>query len=83
MSAAREVKFENGEFTLYPIKEYYHLLKDEDSCLTRTESGFYVERTGREPLEYVGTVEDIKILRDAYMAEIFVNGGREVYTVLL
>lgn len=83
MSAAREVKFENGEFTLYPIKEYYHLLKDEDSCLTRTESGFYVERTGREPLKYVGTVEDIKILRDAYMAEIFVNGGREVYTVLL
>jgi hypothetical protein len=32
---------------------------------------------------YVGEIKDIKILRDAYIAEIFVNGGEEIYTVLL
>lgn len=83
MSAAREVKFENGFFTLFPVKEYQHLLKEEDPCVKRTESGFIVERTGREALVYEGAVEDLKILRDAYVAEIFVNGGRETYTVLL
>ena len=83
MSAAREVKFENGVFTLYPVKEYQHLLKEEDPCVKRTESGFVIERTGREALVYEGVIDDLKILRDAYMAEIFVNGGRDVYTVLL
>ena len=83
MSAAREVKFENGVFTLYPLKEYQHWLIEEDPCVKRTESGFVIERTGREALVYEGVIDDLKILRDAYMAEIFVNGGRDVYTVLL
>jgi hypothetical protein len=49
----------------------------------RTENGFRVERTNREPLVYEGEIRDLKILRDEYIAEIFVNGGEEVYTVLL
>jgi hypothetical protein len=32
---------------------------------------------------YEGEIRDLKILRDEYIAEIFVNGGEEVYTVLL
>ena len=46
-------------------------------------NGLVIERTGREALVYEGVIDDLKILRDAYMAEIFVNGGRDVYTVLL
>lgn len=60
-----------------------HLLKEEDECLERTENGFVVKRNGREMLTYVGQIRDIKILRDGFIAEIFVNGGEEVYTVLL
>ena len=34
-------------------------------------------------LIYKGKIDDIKILRDGYIMEIFLNGGRENYTVLL
>ena len=79
----REIKVEGGKITAYPIEELQYLLKDEDPCLERTENGFRVERTNREPLVYEGEITDLKILRDEYVAEIFVNGGEEVYTVLL
>ena len=58
-------------------------MKDEDPCLQRTENGFFVAREGREPLVYRGEIRSLKILRDAYVAEIFVNGGEEVFSVLL
>ena len=48
-----------------------------------TDEGFVIERTGREPVVYKGKVEDIKIIRDEYLTEVFVNGGKEVYTALL
>lgn len=82
-SVPREIKCEDGRLTAYPIEELQYLLKDEDPCLVRTENGFRVERTNREPLVYEGEIRDLKILRDEYIAEIFVNGGEEVYTVLL
>ena len=79
----REIKVEGGKMTAYPIEELQHLLGDEDPCLVRTANGFRVERTNRDPLVYEGEIRDLKILRDEYVAEIFVNGGEEVYTVLL
>ena len=83
MSVPRELKPGNGRITAYPIPELQYLLKDEDPCLQRTENGFIVEREGREPLVYRGEIRSLKILRDAYIAEIFVNGGEEVFSVLL
>ena len=32
---------------------------------------------------YEGEIRDLKILRDGYVVEVFVNGGKEVYTALL
>ena len=83
MSVPREIKNENGRITAYPIKELQFLLKDEDDSVKRTTNGFIIERHGREPLVYKGTVDDIKILRDAYVVEVFINGGEEVFTALL
>ena len=83
MSVPREVKLINGRITAYPIEEFQHLLKDEDSSVKRTESGFIIERSGREPIIYNGEIADLKILRDEYLVEVFVNGGEEVYTALL
>ena len=48
-----------------------------------SETGFIIERSGREPVEYHGEVNDLKILTDGYVVEVFVNGGQEVYTALL
>lgn len=83
MSVPRELTLKDGKITAYPIAELQYLLKDEDPCLQRTENGFAVAREGREPLVYQGEIRDLKILRDGYIAEIFVNGGEEVFSVLL
>ncbi len=82
-SIPREIRLNDGIITVYPIRELQHLLKDEDKCLKRTKKGFIVKRTGREALVYEGKIDDLKILRDGCFVEIFVNGGQEVYTVLL
>lgn len=83
MSVPRELKLRDGKITAYPIEEVRHLLKDEDSAVQLTEDGFIIEREGREPVIYKGEVSDLKILRDGYIVEVFVNGGTEVYTALL
>ncbi len=82
-SVPRQIKLVDGKLCAYPIAELEHLLKDEDPCLTRTPSGFVIERQGREPVVYEGEIRELKILRDGYIAEVFVNGGEEVYTALL
>ena len=83
MSVPRELKFTDGVITAYPIEELQYLLKDEDEAVRRTETGFVIERAGREPVVYEGDIQDLKILRDGYIVEVYVNGGREVYTALL
>lgn len=83
MSVPREIKLVNGKIIAYPVKELQHLLKDEDDSVKRTENGFVIERTNRDPVIYEGEINDLKILRDGYVVEVFVNGGEEVYTALL
>ena len=82
-SVPREITVKDGVIRAYPVEEVRHLLKDDDPCLVRTVNGFTVERAGRDPVVYEGEIKELKILRDGYMAEIFVNGGQEVYTALL
>lgn len=83
MSVPRHITVKDGKIHGYPIKEVWHLLKGEDDSVKMTDEGFVIERTGREPVVYKGKVEDIKIIRDEYLTEVFVNGGKEVYTALL
>lgn len=83
LSVPRELKLKDGRITAYPIAELQHLLKDSDPCLVRTEKGFTVTRHEREPIVYEGDIRELKILRDGCVAEIFVNGGEEVFTALL
>lgn len=83
MSLPREIMLKDGKLCAYPIKEVRHLLTDSDPAVVMTDDGFTVERSGRAPIVYRGKIDDIKILRDEYLIEIFVNGGEEVYTALL
>ncbi len=83
MSLPRELKLQDGTVYGYPVEEVQHLLKDSDECVKRTEKGFVIERTGRTPVVYEGEISSLKILRDGYMVEVFVNDGQEVYTALL
>lgn len=83
MSIPREIKLINGKIKAYPVDEVKGLLKDCDPSVKRTDNGFIIERTGREPVVYEGEIHSLKILRDEYVVEVFVNGGEEIYTALL
>lgn len=83
MSLPCEVKINDGKLTVYPVEEVRHLLKDSDASVKITEEGFSIARDGRESVEYKGEIRDLKILRDEYVVEVFVNGGEELYTAIL
>ena len=83
MSVPREIKLVNGKIIAYPVEELRHLLKDEDDSVKRTPNGFVIERANRDPVIYEGEINDLKILRDGYIVEVYVNGGQEIYTALL
>ena len=83
MSVPRELKITNGKITAFPIQELRHLLKDTDPAVEITQSGFIIQRSGREAVVYEGKLDDIKILRDGCIIEVFVNGGEQVYSALL
>ena len=83
MSIPREITLRDGKIYGYPVKELQHLLTDEDPSVQRTDNGFVIERSGRESVVYEGEIHDLKILRDEYIVEVFVNGGTDIYTALL
>lgn len=83
MSLPREVILQDGKLLLYPIREVQHLLTESDPAVQISENGFTIARTGREPVVHVGEVNDLKVLRDSYVLEVFVNRGEAAYTVLL
>ncbi|MBR3990990.1 MAG: glycoside hydrolase family 32 protein [Clostridia bacterium] len=83
LSVPRELKLEGGRITAWPVEEVRHLLKTSDPAVKRTDSGFIIERTGREPVVHEGEVRDLGIIRDGYIIEVFVNGGEQVYSALL
>ncbi len=83
MSLPRELTYKNGRVYGYPVEEVRHLLTDSDPALTRTVDGFEIVRAGRAPVLHRGELRDLKMYRDGYVLEVFVNGGEDIYTVLL
>ena len=83
LSVPREIKIKDGKIYGYPIEEVRHLLCDSDPVINRTDDGFIIERTLRDPIIHKGKINDLKILRDEYIIEVFVNGGETVYSALL
>ena len=83
MSLPRELTVKDGKVYGYPVKEVQHLLKDSDPAVEITEKGFIINREWRDPVVYEGEINDIKILRDEYIVEVFLNGGEKIFTALL
>lgn len=83
MSVPRRIFTKDGKIYGYPVEEVQHLLKDSDPAVIMNDEGFIIERTNRENVIHRGVVTDIKIIRDGYVLEVFVNGGEAIYSVLL
>lgn len=83
LSVPKEIIVKDGKIRCYPVAEVQHLLKDSDPAVKITEDGFVIERGMRDPVVYKGEIKDLKILRDDYIAEVFVNGGEHIYTAVI
>lgn len=83
LSLPRELTVKDGKVLSYPVREVQHLLTDTDEALTRTDDGFIIHREGREDVVHKGEIRSLKILRDGYILEVYVNEGERVYSVLL
>ena len=83
LSLPIELKIENGKVKGYPLPEVCHLLKDSDPAVQITNNGFRLDRVLRDPIIHEGKIDDIKILRDEYLIEIFINQGEYIYTAVL
>lgn len=83
LSLPMEVFVKDGKIYTYPVEEVRHLLKDGDEIIKRTSDGFIIERQQREPVVYKGEIKEMKVLRDGYIIEIFINGGETVVTAVI
>lgn len=83
LSLPMEITVKDGKIYAYPVKEVQHLLKDSDENVEITSDGFIVKRNLKPDVVYKGNINDIKIMRDEYVLEIFVNGGEYVYAAVL
>ena len=87
------IRFEELPVALFPDKPY-----DKDGCWSGTaivkddklflfyasiHDGLKIKRSRRKSVVYKGEIKDLKIIRDEYILEVFVNGGEEIYSVLL
>lgn len=83
MSLPREITVKDNKILAYPPVEVRHLLKDSDPAVKITEDGFVISGCGREKVVHKGKINDLKILRDEYVLEVFVNKGEAIYSVIL
>ena len=82
-SVPREVFVRDGKICVFPADEVRQFIADSDSALIRTEGGFRIKRSVRPGVAFSGEVRELHCIRDAYVLEVFVNGGEEAYTALL
>ncbi|MBR6765189.1 MAG: hypothetical protein IKM06_01765, partial [Clostridia bacterium] len=83
MSLPKEITVANGKISGYPITEVASCLKKSDPLVEITDSGFVVKRQERGDVIHVGEINEIGILRDKFVLEIYVNHGETVYSILL
>ena len=82
LSLPVEFLLSDGHIRAWPIREVEQLLTDSAEGLERTESGFVLHREAREDVVYTGPIRDLKVLRDNYITEVYLNGGESIYVAV-
>lgn len=83
MSVPRELTVRDGQICGYPVEKVRHLLRDSDPAVERTGDGFIIRRQARHDVVFKGDIQDLKILRDQYIVEVFINGGQQIVSAVL
>lgn len=83
LSLPLELVVKDGKIIAIPIKETENIGTTDDEYVKLTNEGFVIYRTAKPDVVCKTSVKDMKIIRDEYIIEIYVNGGEEVYSVVL
>ena len=83
LSLPMEITCQDGKLNVYPVEEVRHVLKDCDENVVVDENGFTIHRTEKPDVVFRGVIHDLKILRDNYIIEIFINHGEYVVAAVL
>lgn len=73
----------DGRVRAFPVKECRPLLADGDGSIEYTKEGFVIKRKSEPDVICRAGIKELKVLRDGYIIEVFVNGGEEVYSAVL
>ena len=68
---------------MVPIAEWEPFLVDRDPAVKTTDTGLIIERGHHPPVVIPGPLDDVKIMRDGYFVEVFVNNGERIYSAVL
>lgn len=83
LSLPIELVVNNGKIHGVPLDEVKHLLKRENSNLKIINDGFIIERTHRDHVIYNGRIDDLRVLQDNYLIEVYINGGEQIICAVL
>jgi len=83
LSLPIELIVKDGRLYGVPLAEVRHLLKPDNPNVKRTEKGFVIERTQRENVVFEGEINELSVLQDEYLIEVYVNSGERIICAVL
>ncbi len=83
LTIPRELTVKDGKVYSFPVREARHLLADSHPLVHVSKDTVSIESRWPHPLEFRGRVEDVKVLEDDTLLEVFINGGEAVFSLHL
>jgi beta-fructofuranosidase len=83
LTIPREITVKDAKICSFPVKEARHLLTHTHELVRVTKNRVTIDTGWRHPVAYHGDVEDVVILEDDMLLEVFINGGEAVYSLHL
>jgi beta-fructofuranosidase len=83
LTIPREITVKDGKIYSFPVKEARYLLTDTHPLVHVSKDCVRMDTHWPHPVEFHGDVEDVKILHDNMLLEVFINGGEAVYSLHL
>ncbi len=78
LTIPRELKLKDNVLYNYPVDEVVSLLKKTDELVIIEDNKVLIH--SEKPLEYIGMINSVEILRDTKTIEVFINGGTSSFS---
>lgn len=83
LSLPIDLTVRDGKIYGVVLEEVKHLLQPENPNVKITENGFVIERTSRENVVFEGHFDELAVLQDEYLIEVYLNNGEHIISAVL